>query len=216
MYRESTNILVVEGTLMMGLVLGWKVFNLEWLLFALCVFFILMAFTLYFFRDPERRVPRGEGFIVSPADGRVVHVAELSSIPFFEGRAKVVTIYLSFWDVHINRVPISGEVTFLNYQSGRFHPAFQPQASERNEHAIIGIEGKIGGVFVKQIAGMLARRIVCRLKIGDRVRQGERYGMIKFGSRVEVYLPSSVVLRVSEGDQMRGGESIIGVVHHEV
>ena len=200
---------------MMVSVLGWKVFNLEWMLVALCVLFILMAFTLYFFRDPERQLPRGEGFIVSPADGRIVRVAELSSIPFFEGRAKLVTIYLSFWDVHINRVPISGEVTSLNYQSGHFHPAYQPQASERNEHAIIGIEGEIGRVFVKQIAGMLARRIVCRLKIGDRVRQGERYGMIKFGSRVEVYLPSSVVLRVSEGDQMRGGESIIGVVHHE-
>ncbi|MCJ7812593.1 phosphatidylserine decarboxylase, partial [bacterium] len=133
-------------------------------------------------------------------------------IPHFSlstGSVKVITIYLSLWNVHVNRVPISGQVTYLDHQQGCFYPAFNNRSSKKNEYTVVGITGEMGKVFIKQIAGTFARRIVCRLQIDEQVRQGERFGMIKFGSRIELYLPYSVVLKVFVGDRIRGGESII-------
>ena len=211
-YRNFVGILVGEGVLLLGLILGWRLFNRVELLGTGSVVTLLMVFTLYSFRDPERIVPEGEDIVLSPADGRVVRVGEVSSFPYFKGRAKIVSVYLSPWDVHVNRVPVSGEVVFVDYRPGRFYPAFNRKASERNECTVVGIAGTMGRVYVKQIAGMVARRIVCRLRVGDRVHKGERFGMITFGSRVEVFLPRYVTLRVSVGERVKGGESIIGEV----
>ena len=192
--------------------MGWGIFRVKELLLVQGVVILLMGVTVYFFRDPERKIPEGKGVVVSPADGRVVDVREVSDLPFFGGPAKVVTIYLALWNVHVNRVPVSGEVVFLERRPGRFGPAFRRQASERNEQTLVGIQGEGGRVFVKQVAGMLARRIVCRLGLEDRVRRGERFGMIKFGSRVEVFLPVSADIRLSVGSRVRGGESVVGVL----
>lgn len=214
MYKESLNILFAEGILLIGTISAGRLFGLWELLAAGGIVTILIVFTLYFFRDPERETPSDKGIIVSPADGRIISVKEMSS-PFSNGRVTKVAIYLSLWNVHINRIPVSGKVTMVNYKPGRFYPAFEPKASERNEHTIVGIKGKAGLFYIKQIAGIVARRIVCRLRAGDEVSLGERFGMIKFGSRVELYLPLSIEIRVSEGDKVKAGESIIGVIAYD-
>jgi phosphatidylserine decarboxylase len=165
---------------------------------------------LLFFRDPQRRVPGEPGLIVSPADGRVVAVApELSAAGLPTGRTRV-SIFLSLFNVHINRSPVDGEVTGVQYHPGGFLPAFDHKASERNEQNRIDLDS--GGVSIRvvQIAGLIARRIVCRIRPGDRVERGERIGLIKFGSRVDLFLPATIQLRVKVGDRVQGASSVIG------
>ncbi|MBF8305258.1 MAG: Phosphatidylserine decarboxylase [Acidobacteria bacterium] len=165
----------------------------------------LAAFVLYFFRDPERLVPSGE-VVVSPADGKVVDVRQVE----LDGRkAWKVSIFLSLFDVHVNRAPLSGTIRGIRYQPGRFLMAFRPEASVENEQNTVTIEGDRVTVTFKQIAGILARRIVFRKKLGDRVECGERVGLIKFGSRVDVFLPPEVPPAVVVGDRVRGGTSIL-------
>ena len=166
----------------------------------------LAVFVLYFFRDPERIVPSGE-VIVSPADGKVVDVREVE----LDGRKTwKVSIFLSLFDVHVNRAPVAGTIRNLSYQPGRFLIASRPQASIENEQNTITIEGERLTITFRQIAGLLARRIVFRKKIGDRVALGERVGLIKFGSRVDVFLPPEVPPAVVVGDRVRGGASVLG------
>ncbi len=175
-------------------------------------FWFLAAFVLYFFRDPERSVPAGD-VIVSPADGKVVDVREVE----LDGRrAWKISIFLSIFDVHVNRAPLSGTIRSLRYHPGRFLMAFRPEASVENEQNVVVIEGDsltIEGdsltVTFKQIAGTIARRIVFRKKLGDRVELGERVGLIKFGSRVDVFLPHDVPPAVVVGDRVTGGSSIL-------
>jgi phosphatidylserine decarboxylase len=174
------------------------------------VFGLLLLFTLYFFRDPERAVPEGAGRIVSPADGRIVDISECEEPSFIGGKAVRVAIFLSVWDVHVNRIPIDGRVTHLEYRKGEFRKAFEAEASEVNERMEIGIESPYGRFLVRQIAGILARRIVCRVRKGDAVERGARFGMIKFGSRTELFLPAGTRLRVKTGERVKGGETIIG------
>ena len=214
MYKESLNVFFAEGILLTGIISAWKFFGWWELLAIGGIVTLMILFTIYFFRNPEREIPQGKGIVVSPADGRIVSVKQISS-PFSHSRLTNVTIYLSLWNVHINRIPVSGKVTMINYQPGHFYPAFEPKASDRNEHTIIEIKSKAGLFYIKQIAGMIARRIVCRLQVGDTVTLGEEFGMIKFGSRVEFYLPLSVNVRVNRGDKVRAGETIIGVIDHD-
>ena len=165
----------------------------------------LAVFVLYFFRDPERIVPSG-AVIVSPADGKVVDVREAD----LDGRKTwKVSIFLSLFDVHVNRAPVAGTIRNLSYQPGRFLIASRPQASIENEQNTITIEGERLTITFRQIAGLLARRIVFRKKIGDRVALGERVGLIKFGSRVDVFLPPEVPPAVAVGDRVQGGTSIL-------
>ena len=171
---------------------------------------VAIVFTVIFFRDPERITPAGQGVIVSPADGRIVDVKEVTNLSFCESPLNMVSIFLSLWDVHVNRMPISGKIAFMKYSQGRFLPAFIGESSKRNEQNTIGIDGEMGRVFIKQIAGLIARRIVCRLRVGDRINRGERFGMIRFGSRVELFLPTSVKIEVLRGQRVKGGISIIG------
>ena len=166
---------------------------------------LLAAFVLYFFRDPERPVPAGE-VVVSPADGKVVEVRQVD----LDGqRTWKVSIFLSLFDVHVNRAPVSGIIQDLRYQPGRFLIASRPQASFENEQNTVRIQGEGSTVTFKQIAGLLARRIVFRKKVGDRVERGERVGLIKFGSRVDVFLPLEIPPAVAVGDRVRGGSSIL-------
>lgn len=165
-----------------------------------------------FFRDPERPIPQGEGLVISPADGRIVSIREdavLEDLP--ETRFRRVSIFMSPLDVHVNRVPVSGEVVSVRHRPGRFRAAFSDRASaenERNEVLLRDVAGR--PVAFVQIAGWFARRIVCRLAPGQRVERGQRCGLIMFGSRVDVYLPLEVRLRVKVGDRVRAAEAVLG------
>ena len=168
----------------------------------------------FFFRDPDRIVPDFVNVIVSPADGKIVSIETDQSVSFCKEKMQKLSIFLSFIDVHVNRIPFSGQVEIREYKSGRYHPAFNSVSSEANEQLLIGIKTHYGPIFIKQIAGFIARRIVCYLHPGDNVQRGERYGMIKFGSRVEIYLPLNVSLQVQVGERVRGGSYIIGEFIH--
>lgn len=184
-------------------------------LVLLCIFSLyigVLLFVRWSLRDPERTVPRGSGLILSAADGRVCSLERVNEHLFLGGNGIAVGVYLSLLDVHINRNSASGVVAFLSHKPGKFLPAFRKKSSEYNEQQIIGIESDRGRILIKQIAGSFARRIVCRLCLGDIVQAGERFGMITFGSRVEHFLPVDTEIKVKIGDRVRAGESIIGVL----
>jgi phosphatidylserine decarboxylase len=168
-----------------------------------------LVLTVNFFRDPERVTPTGERNIVSPADGEIIVIKEVEEAEFLKSRAIQISVFMSPLNVHVNRNPISGSVRHVRYVKGEYFAAFEDKASERNEQSIVGIENEHGRLMFKQIAGFLARRIVCPLKIGDAVNRGERFGMIKFGSRVDVFVPSGTAIRVKVGDHAVAGESIL-------
>jgi len=170
---------------------------------------LLAAFFLWFFRDPSREVPEGEGLIVSPGDGKV---EEAEWIETTAGGRLRVTIFLSVFDVHVNRVPVGGTVTLVDYREGLFLNAMKPESAVHNEQTLITIDTGEYSVSFKQIAGLLARRIVCNLKAGDRVERGQRMGLIKFGSRVDVLMPAEADLRVRVGQRVKGGSSVLGAM----
>lgn len=170
---------------------------------------LLAAFFLWFFRDPARKIPQGEGIIVSPADGKV---EEADWIETTSGSRVRVTIFLNVFDVHVNRVPAEGVITLVEYREGDFLNALKPESAVHNEQTMVTIENPNYTVSFKQIAGLLARRIVCNLKTGQYVERGQRMGMIKFGSRCDVLLPASVELRVKAGDRVKGGSSVLAIV----
>ena len=173
---------------------------------------LFALFSLWFFRNPDRTPPPGQGIIVSPADGRIVYAGECPPGRYALVAGKKISVFMSPLDVHVNRAPVTGRVTSVRYHKGAFHVASVDKASLMNEQngvAIATPEGRT--VTYVQIAGMIARRIVCDLEEGDAVRQGERVGMIRFGSRVDVYLPADAGLSVAPGDRVRAGESVIGV-----
>lgn len=166
---------------------------------------------LGFFRDPERTPPGGEGLIVSPADGKVVSVVKVARGPLMEQAESRVSIFLSPLDVHINRAPVAGTVNDLKYERGRFLAAYKDEASDRNEqNALRMVDQRGRQLSVVQIAGVLARRIVCRARKGDFLERGARFGMIMFGSRTDLYLPQGSRIDVAEGQRVKGGETIIG------
>lgn len=170
------------------------------------------AFLVYFFRDPERTPPEGGGVVIAPADGRVLAAETEAWEPrFLGGPAARVSIFMSPLDVHVNRAPVDGEVTGVHYHPGRYFAAFSEKASLDNEQNAVEMRAADGRrvVFV-QIAGFLARRIVCRVRPGDRCRRGERVGMIKLGSRVDIFVAGEVRWRVRRGDRVRAGESVLG------
>ncbi|MGA8752859.1 phosphatidylserine decarboxylase family protein [Candidatus Deferrimicrobium sp.] len=173
---------------------------------------LLALFSLWFFRNPDRTPPPGAGVVVSPADGRIVYAGESPPGRYALVAGQRVSVFMSPFDVHVNRAPVTGRVASVRYHKGAFHVASVDKASLRNEQngvAILTPEGRT--VTYVQIAGMVARRIVCDLKEGEPVRQGQRVGMIRFGSRVDLYLPAEVRLSVVHGDRVRAGESVIGV-----
>lgn len=182
--------------------LGWGV--------AAAVLTVIALGCLFFFRDPERVAPTLPGAIVAPADGRVTAVQEVAD-PFV-GEGVRVSIFLSPADVHVNRAPLGGLVTEVAYRPGRFLAAYRPQASDANERCTLHLQGEAARVSVTQIAGVLARRIVCRVKAGDKLARGERFGLICFGSRTDLVVPRGTEVRVRPGERVRGGESVVGVI----
>lgn len=177
---------------------------------AATVFGLAALACLGFFRDPERTPPDLPGAVLAPADGRVMAVAETQD-PWV-GRAVRVSIFLSPLDVHVNRAPIGGLVKNVEHAPGRFVAAYRPEASDENERCTVSLEGETARVAVKQIAGVVARRIVCRVRAGDALKAGERFGLIRFGSRTDLIVPRGTTVKVAVGDRVRGGESVMGVL----
>ncbi len=169
------------------------------------VFALVAGFMVYFFRDPRRETPTGEGLIISAADGRVTRIDETDA-------GKLVSVFLSPLDVHINRSPIAGKITNISYVEGKKLPATSDAASLVNERNSLVIEGTDLTVTCTQIAGILARRIVCWPRTGDNLERGQKFGLIKFGSRTDVLMPASVEIAVKVGDKVRGGETIIATM----
>ncbi len=170
---------------------------------------ILLVFSMNFFRDPDRTPPSRDDIVVSPADGKVLFVKDVVEDRFVMGRAKQVSIFMSPLNVHVNRIPIDGKIDYLQYHRGKYIAAFEDKASEVNERAEFGITGKYGRVFFTQVAGFIARRIVYEISKGDSVKIGERFGMIKFGSRVDVIVPENCIVKVERDDEVKAGETIL-------
>jgi len=170
----------------------------------------ITLFMLLFFRDPERKIPKGEDIFVSPADGKVILIKDVYEKDYLKAESKEISIFMSLLNVHVNRSPCDGKVSLVKHSSGKFLVAHKDAASMENENTVMVLEGKDGKIVVRQVAGFLARRIVCRAEVGDKLRRGERYGMIKFGSRLDVYLPKDIKIKVKAGDKVKAGESILG------
>ena len=170
---------------------------------------LIFVFTLNFFRDPNRTPPSKDNVVVSPADGKVLFVKEVIDVRYINGKAKQVSIFMSPLNVHVNRIPIGGKIEYLKYFKGGFIAAFEDKSTEKNERAEFGIKSKYGKVFFRQVAGFVARRIVYELKEEDEVKVGERFGMIKFGSRVDVVVPFDWEERVKKDDNVTAGETIL-------
>ncbi|HUX46225.1 MAG TPA: phosphatidylserine decarboxylase [Terracidiphilus sp.] len=170
---------------------------------------LLAVFFLWFFRDPRRTVPTGEGLVVSPGDGLVTETVTIATP---EGPRQRISIFLSVFNVHVNRAPIGGVLSRVRYQKGQYLNAMNPASAEQNEQNIVTVRGDGYEVTFKQIAGLLARRIVFRLREGEQVERGQRVGLIKFGSRVDVLLPAEAELRVKVGQRVKGGASVLAAL----
>ena len=196
-------ILAAAALAVLALLLRWQVAGIALALLTLAI--------AAFFRDPERDIPTGDGLVVSPADGRVVTVAPVPGDGLFADAVTRISIFLSPLDVHINRAPVAGRVNDVRYQSGKFFAAYKEDASRVNEqNAVRLVDERERNWGVVQIAGAVARRIVCRAKAGDTLGRGERFGLIMFGSRTDIYLPQGCRIEAVEGQRVKGGETIIG------
>lgn len=201
---------LLEGKWAMLVLLALGVAGIIWCSWAAIISFALLAFTISFFRDPNRTVPADPMLIVAPADGKIVEIKTANEPHFLKADSQMVAIFLSVFDVHVQRAPVEGEIKFVQYNKGKFLDARNPQASLLNENRVIGIESGDGfRVAVKQIAGLIAQRIVDWGDTGTKLAKGERFGMIRFGSRVELFLPRGTEIVVKIGDYAKGGETII-------
>ena len=202
--KEGFPVIAVPAILSgVALAMGWMLVGGVLALFTLAV--------AAFFRDPKRVPPQGEGLIVAPADGKVVSISAVKEESGFDGTVTRISIFLSPLDVHINRTPVDGILEEVKYQRGKFLAAYKQEASARNEQNALRFVDDRGRKFgVVQIAGVLARRIVCRVKAGDALIRGEKFGLIMFGSRTDTYLPAGCRIEVTEGQRVKGGETILG------
>ena len=173
---------------------------------------LLLLFIIFFFRDPDRITPEGEGLVISAADGKVVLIKEVSFPELSDEKLIQVSVFLSVFNVHVNRIPVSGVVDEIKYYPGKFLVAWNEKASLENEQTLISIDTGTKKIYFKQIAGLIARRIVWKLESGQSVRAGERFGLIRFGSRVDILLPLNSEIRVKVGENVKGGETVIGVI----
>jgi phosphatidylserine decarboxylase len=184
--------------------LGWKQTGF--------IALVLTLFVLFFFRDPERTVPEGRGMVVSPADGRVIVIKDIFEPTYLKQDVKQISIFLSVFNVHVNRSPVEGTVELVQYNPGKFHVASVDKASLDNEQTAMVVASGQNKILVKQIAGLIARRIVCYAKAGDTIKRGDRYGLIRFGSRVDIFVPKNADIKVSLGDRIKGARDVIAVM----
>ena len=192
------------------LILGSLFIQNVWIKYPLIVFSVVFfLFSLNFFRDPERTSPNKKNVVLSPADGKIVIIKDVYEGEFLKENAKQISIFMSPLNVHVNRIPIDGKVEYFKYVAGEYLVAFHEKADKRNERTEIGITNSKGKVFFTQVAGFIARRIVCDLIVCDSVKMGNRFGMIKFGSRSDVIVPANWKLKVKLGDVVTAGETIL-------
>ncbi|MBN1558693.1 phosphatidylserine decarboxylase family protein [candidate division KSB1 bacterium] len=209
MSREGLPIILGLGTFCV--LVGWFGLHSQtiYLLVVASIAALLLLFVLYFFRDPRRTPPNMVRGVVSPADGQVIAIDQVHEKEFIEGKATRIAIFMSLFNVHVNYVPFKGRVDYIRYNHGAFLRANLPEASTQNAHILTGLETLYGKIAFKQATGMVARRIVNHLKLDAKVETGDKFGMIKFGSRMEVYLTTSAEIKVKVGDRVRACESII-------
>jgi phosphatidylserine decarboxylase len=209
--REGLPFILIGLLLTAVCIWGANRFDSKWLFGSALLFGILTLFTTFFFRDPDRSFEKSAGILVSPADGKVIDIRTGTGHPYLEGEYTKVSIFLNVFDVHVNRIPASGVIDYVKYNPGKFFAAFEDKASELNEQTEIGMTTESGHkIMFKQIAGLIARRIVCRVSQGDKVEAGIRFGLIRFGSRTELFVPKGTELRIKVGERVVGGETIIG------
>ncbi len=173
---------------------------------------ILTLFMLFFFRDPERYPPEIKGAFLSPADGRIILIKNIFEENYLKKNAVMISIFMSPLDVHVNRSPATGRVKMVKHNSGSFFAAYREEASLKNENIEMVLETDTGEILIRQVAGFIARRAVCRLKPGDYIRRGERFGIIKFSSRLDVYLPPETDIMVSINQKVKAGETVLGIL----
>jgi phosphatidylserine decarboxylase len=172
---------------------------------------LITGFICFFFRDPDRLIPLGEGVVVSPADGKVVKVEAVEQTPYFEGACTRISVFMSIFNVHVNRVPHEGTIRRVHYHPGKFFSANLDKASTDNEHNALLLESPSGRrVGFVQIAGLVARRIICAVQPGDVLERGQRFGLICFGSRLDIYLPVDTTVQVAKGDKVQAGSTVVG------
>lgn len=210
MAREGWPFLGVALFLALALLVASR--SLPELVYGAGIFGVVGLFMAYFFRDPERQSPTDPNLVLAAADGKVVGIEQIESEPHSGAAAVQISTFLSVFDVHVNRVPVSGVVDFVRWHGDRFRAAFVDAASVDNHQSVVGIQTGSALIVVKQIVGIVARRIVCRLHNGDAVERGDRFGLIRFGSRVDLILPASSEIRVAIGDRVRAGVTIMGVL----
>ncbi len=176
---------------------------------------LLTVFMFYFFRDPERTVPEGKNIFVAPADGKIIVIKDVIETEHLHKDVKQVSIFMSPFNVHVNRVPCDGKVKNVQHVKGIFLAAYKDEASLQNEHIDMVFETRYGDLLLRQVAGFVARRAVCRKNEGDVLQRGERYGLIKFSSRVDIYLPKDAVIKIRLGDMVKAGETVLGEIAGE-
>ncbi|MBU0478795.1 phosphatidylserine decarboxylase family protein [bacterium] len=174
------------------------------------IFFVLLSFCVFFLRDPEREITKGENIVLAPADGKVMVIEQIQDSKISDEPVHRISIFLSIFDVHINRAPVDGEIVYLEYSRGRFLDARNPKASEVNENNFMVLSHKGAKVALRQIAGKIARRVVCKCSKGDKLKIGERIGMIRFGSRTDLFLPMNAEINIKIGDMVKAGITIVG------
>jgi phosphatidylserine decarboxylase len=208
--REGLSFIVVAALVAIG-AFGVALSRRSWPLWLLAFGLTVVAlWVAYFFRDPERVGERGERLVIAPADGKVVMISEVDEPTFMKARAIRVSIFMNVFNVHVNRYPVTGVVRFVERKAGRFLNAASEESSLQNEQTSIGLETGSNHILVRQIAGLIARRIITDAKEGDHVRQGERMGLIRFGSRVDVFLPLSAKVSLKVGTTTFAGVTVIG------
>ena len=200
-------LITIVGSVVVWTLVEWKVLRFG----MLGVLVLLLILTLNFFRDPDREVPSGDDLILAPADGKVVLIKEIHEDDYLKSEGVQVSIFMSPLNVHVNRYPLSGTVGYFKHIRGEYLVAFEEKSSERNERTLIGVERAGRKILFKQIAGFIARRIVADVSVGDKAVAGERFGMIRFGSRVDVIVPKGSTLRVHLGDKTVAGETVVAV-----
>ncbi len=207
-YGYSTLLII---TILSFLIIALSLFiKIDWVKYLIIIATTgFLIFTLFFFRDPQRNIPDKEGVLLSPADGKVLLIKDVVSDRFVSGEAIQISIFMSPFDVHVNRIPISGAVKYLKYVKGKFLTAYNDKADKENERNEIGIESEYGNILFTQVAGAFARRIVSTLKLDDKVTAGRKFGMIKFGSRSDIIVPKKWIPMVKVGDHVTGGETIL-------
>ena len=198
------------GTMILA-ALTWIVVAISgsWAIVPASLLTLLTGFVFYFFRDPEREIPSSEGVVISPGDGKIIDIREVDEPSFVGGLCRRITIFLSIFNVHVQRAPVSGEVAHREYRPGEFAVAWHPKASEKNEQSSLGLNVRGHRVLVRQIAGLIARRIVTYPERGDHVERGERIGLIRFGSRVDLFIPLHWNLDCAVGDKVAGGSTVL-------